>query len=116
MQCCGFARIGLLVSAILLTVAQVQAQTGNLPLNVAQPAGEEQTAHESQSPSEIMQSYLVAEKFDELDRMADKYRHDKSRMTGGGWKLRHFYTTLDSPQLTDKDSQEHIAHLERWIQ
>ena len=116
MRRCGFASVGLLVSAMLVSVTQVQAQAGSQPINGAQTAAEEQAVHESPSSSEIVQSDLIAEQFDALDRIADKYRRDKARMTGGGWKLRHFYTLLDSPQLTDKDSQEHIAHLEHWIQ
>jgi Domain of unknown function (DUF4034) len=59
---------------------------------------------------------LVQEKFDELDRMAAEYRSEKSRLPGGDWKLRLFYSALDAPQLTDKDSVDHIAHLERWMQ
>jgi outer membrane protein assembly factor BamD (BamD/ComL family) len=63
-----------------------------------------------------VESNLVDEKFDELDRMAAEYRGEESRFPGGEWKLREFYGALDAPQLTDKDSADHIAHLERWMQ
>ncbi len=65
---------------------------------------------------QLVESNLVDEKFDELDHMAAEYRSDKSRFPGGEWKLRSFYGALDAPQLTDKDSVDHIAHLERWMQ
>jgi len=58
---------------------------------------------------------LIAGKFDDLDGMAAQYRRDKTRMPGGEWVLRKFYAALDAPQLTDKDSMEHIAHLEDWM-
>jgi hypothetical protein len=64
----------------------------------------------------LIESNLVDEKFDELDRMAAEYRGDRSRCPGGDWKLRVFYADLDAPQLTDKDSVDHIAHLEHWMQ
>ena len=62
-----------------------------------------------------IESDLIAEKFDELDRMADGYRLYKTRVPGGAWRLRQFYTVLDAPQLTDKDSVEHITHLQHWM-
>ncbi len=62
-----------------------------------------------------IQADLVAEKFDDLDHLAAQLRLDKSRFPGGDWKLRMFYSALDAPQLTDKDSVEHIAHLENWM-
>ena len=58
---------------------------------------------------------LIAEKFDDLDRMADEYRRERSRLPGGEWRLRVFYTALDAPQMTDKDSIDHLAHLEHWM-
>lgn len=64
----------------------------------------------------MVETDLVEEEFDELDRMATEYRSEKSRFPGGDWKLRQFYGALDAPQLTDKDSVDHIAHLEHWMQ
>ena len=62
-----------------------------------------------------IQTNLIAEKFDDLDQLASQLRRDKSRFPGGEWKLRIFYSALDAPQQTDKDSMDHIAHLERWM-
>jgi hypothetical protein len=63
----------------------------------------------------LIESDLVAEKFDNLDRMAAQFRSEKARFPGGEWKLRYFYGALDKPELSDKDSLDHLAHLRRWI-
>jgi hypothetical protein len=63
----------------------------------------------------LIQTDLVEEKFDDLDRMAAQYRSEKSRFPGGEWKLLYFYGALDAPQLTDKDTLDHLEHLKRWI-
>lgn len=62
-----------------------------------------------------LQSDLIAEKFDVLDAAADRLRAEKTRVPGGQWQLRLFYTALDAPQQTEQDSQEHVAHLEHWM-
>jgi len=51
-----------------------------------------------------IESDLVAEKFDDLDQMADDYRRSEARLPGGAWRLRLFYEALDAPQQTDKDT------------
>lgn len=63
-----------------------------------------------------IQSDLIAEKFDDLDRMADQYRREKSRLPGGEWRLRLFYAALDAPRQSDQDTRDHLAHLEHWMQ
>lgn len=63
-----------------------------------------------------VEALLVAENFDDLDRMADGFRREKTRLPGGGWRLRQFYGLLDAPQLTDKDTIDHLAHLANWMQ
>jgi Domain of unknown function (DUF4034) len=63
----------------------------------------------------LIETNLVEEKFDELDRMAYELRSQKTRATGGSWKLTEFYGALDKPMLSDKDTLDHIAHLKRWI-
>lgn len=62
-----------------------------------------------------LEADLIAEKFDDLDRLAETYRRDKGRLPGGDWKLRAFYEALDAPQLTDKDTTDHLNHLEHWM-
>lgn len=62
-----------------------------------------------------IQSNLVSEKFDDLDNMANRYRREKSRLPGGEWRLRLFYSALDAPHQTDQDTRDHLAHLEHWM-
>jgi hypothetical protein len=62
-----------------------------------------------------LQADLIAEKFDGLDQIADQLRSGKTRLPGGQWQLRLFYTALDAPQQTEGDSVEHVAHLEHWM-
>jgi len=62
-----------------------------------------------------IESDLVAEKFDDLDQMADDYRRSEARLPGGAWRLRLFYEALDAPQQTDKDTVDHLEHLHHWM-
>jgi hypothetical protein len=62
-----------------------------------------------------VRAYLVAEQFDELDRLADQFRRDRERWPGGQWKLHTLYEALDAPHQTDKDSVEHLEHLRHWM-
>jgi hypothetical protein len=63
----------------------------------------------------LIETNLVEEKFDDLDRMAYQLRSEKTRAAGGSWKLTEFYGALDRPTLTDKDTLDHLAHLKRWV-
>jgi hypothetical protein len=62
-----------------------------------------------------LQADLIAEKFDTLDTTADHLRSEKTRLPGGQWQLRLFYSALDAPQQSEQDSVEHITHLEHWM-
>ena len=109
---CLLVVAGMMLAGPRLGLAQanaVAAQTEG-----AESADSDVVLHEGRWQREI-ETDLIAEKFDELDRMAEGYRRDKTRMPGGDWRLRYFYQALNSPQETDKDSQEHIDHLEKWM-
>jgi hypothetical protein len=109
-----FAAILVLAPALLLFVSKpLPAQ--EVPANNTAPEADP-SALQGSSWTHLVESDLVQEKFDELDRMAAEYRSEKSRFPGGEWKLRELYGALDAPQLTDKDSVDHIAHLEHWMQ
>jgi hypothetical protein len=113
-------RILRLVSLLVLAPALLLFSAKPLPAqdaaaNHVVSAGDESVQSEG-SFRELVATNLIQEKFDDLDRIAAEYRGEKSRLAGGDWKLRVFYDTLDAPQQTDKDSVDHIAHLERWMQ
>ncbi len=97
----------------LLFNVPYQAAAQTVPANDS-PAINLEDPHEGRWMRSI-ESALIAEKFDELDSMANQYRRDKSRVPGGEWRLRLFYTALDAPQQTDKDTLDHLAHLEHWM-
>ena len=97
-------------------------------LSIAAIAGYAQapdaTSNEAGNGDELLQerqwvrtirSNLINEKFDDLDRMADQYRREKSRLPGGDWRLAIFYSVLDAPYQTDRDTLDHLAHLEHWM-
>ena len=91
------------------------AQNGGSGGVQASAADEDEGTHDGMGPNHIA-TYLVEERFDELDRIADTFRREKTREKGGNWKLYELYEDLDAPEKTDKDSLEHLAHLEKWVQ
>jgi hypothetical protein len=78
-------------------------------------AEEDESALHGAHWTRLIETDLVEEKFEELDRMAAQFRSEKSRFNGGGWKLTAFYGALDKPELTDKDTRDHLEHLKHWI-
>lgn len=99
------------------TTAQTPAQTPAATRSVAldlETADDEAAQHESRWMRTI-DAALIAENFDDLDRMADQYRRNKTLLPGGDWRLRYFYTALDRPQLTEKDTVDHLDHLRHWV-
>jgi len=98
-----------LVAAIPLHAQAVQAQSV--------PASQD---NEDISASEglmirTVRTYLVQEKFDEIDRLADQYPRSKERWSGGNWKLHTLYEALDAPHQTEKDTVDHLEHLRKWM-
>jgi hypothetical protein len=61
---------------------------------------------------------LVEKNFNALEGAAHEARTEKSRFSGGVWKLYSFYTALSAPivgqQATDEDWKFHIATLKAW--
>ena len=109
-----FAALFVLVPTIFFFTKPVSAQISRLPANNA-TTEEDETALHGTRWFRAIETDLVTERFDNLDRMAAQYRSEKSRFPGGGWKLTAFYGALDAPQITDKDTREHLEHLRHWI-
>lgn len=66
-----------------------------------------------------VRSYLYAEKFSLLDRLASEVRASKERFPGGAWKLNAFYVGLGGPGQGDNAPpigwELHINKLEKWL-
>lgn len=63
---------------------------------------------------------LKAEKFEQLDCIADRARSGKERFPGGGWKIHTFYWALSSPvqypvkRATQEEWNDYLGRLQRW--
>jgi hypothetical protein len=109
-------RARLLASAILLIAATtLAARLTQAQVPTPPPSASDEAATDSLTWSQDLEAKLVAEKFDNLDRIADHLRRDKTRVRGGDWKLALFYAALDRPLLNDKDSVDHLEHLHHWM-
>jgi len=108
-------RFHVFLLAVLLVgvLPGARAQRGDAP---ASATADDDVTHSLEQWKRSVESSLIQEKFAGLDRMADQYRREKTRLPGGEWQLRLFYEALNAPHQTDKDTRDHIAHLERWIQ
>ena len=70
---------------------------------------EEATPQESKA-ARMLQADLEAERFEELDQIAQRFRESKARVAGGGWRLRQFYTQLLGDPKSDEAVQQHMAN------
>jgi len=112
-----FARMSILLPVVLLVASgctYAQTDTVRDPVAPSQSAADEFSIHKP-GWAQSVEAALIAGRFDDLDRLADQYRREKTRLKGGDWCLREFYAALDAPQQSDKDSQEHIDRLEQWM-
>jgi Domain of unknown function (DUF4034) len=100
---------------LLLMVRPLPAQVANPATNAASKSSTDDADWTGYQWEKRVEADLVEDKFDDLDRMADKYRREKTRQPGGVWKLRSFYELLDSPELSDADSSAHLEHLQKWM-
>ena len=113
MTCVRFAALSLLLSVPAAVSLHAQTTAAQNP-TVASVADMDPTHHTGQW-ARAVEAALVAEQFDDLDRAAETYRRDKTRLPGGNWVLRTFYEVLDAPQATDKDAVDHLDHLQHWM-
>ncbi len=67
---------------------------------------------------EAVRNLLLADNFDELDRLAGRERSTKSRFPGGGWRLYVFYKAVSGRDFDATSEPEVVAdikHLKRWV-
>jgi hypothetical protein len=104
----------LFLGMAVLAARTVRAQLIPLLPPIVSDSEEEATPQQSKA-AKLIQDDLAAERFDELDQIADGFRRNKTRARGGGWRLHTFYSELLGKPESDDAVKEHIAHLEHWI-
>ena len=109
-----FAALLILLASLAFFSKPLQAQAAPATPK-AMASNEDESSCSGSKWTRLIETDLVEEKFDELDRMAYQLRSEKRRAAGGSWKLKEFYGALDKPMLTDKDTLDHMAHLRHWI-
>jgi hypothetical protein len=82
------------------------------------PAPSPDDNEEAQKYAAAILQLFQQENFQELDRLATEARATKARFTGGAWKLRTIYLTMDQPaqgeNAAESDWAQHLGRLERW--
>jgi len=101
-----------LVLALGIGVSSMRAQLITLPPEP--PASDmQQEATAPQSLQGRAAFLLLHAEYDEIDRLADRARSQKSRAIGGAWKLRRIYGGLAVP--SGSNPEDHITRLKLWI-
>jgi len=73
--------------------------------------------HAFEEYEDAIAQLLKERKFAELDCLADQAWVEKSRFSGGTWKLAEIYTALEEPRPghpTEPDWRQHLRLLEQW--
>ncbi|SEF51458.1 protein of unknown function [Bryocella elongata] len=114
-------RIPLLLCAAALTIPapRLFAQLEPPGAHATAPDNEQETDEAEEGSRQLIHDVradLIAERFDNIDRLAAGFRRDKSRWNGGAWKLRTLYGALDAPHQTEPDTVAHLDLLRRWMQ
>ena len=58
---------------------------------------------------------LAKGEYDQLDRIADKARREKTRAAGGAWRLRSIYSGLSAASGSATGYEDTITRLQAWI-
>jgi hypothetical protein len=94
-----------------LTAAEFTSMNGDFSADV----------HAVRNYESAMAGMLKAEKFEQLDCLADHARSGKERLPGGAWKLYLLYGGLWDPvqypvtHATREDWNAHLQHLQSWV-
>lgn len=93
-----------------------------LEIQTATPATNDEDADADSESARAFQTtvrgVLENENFAQLEEIASTARSQKSRFSGGAWKLHTFYGVLKVPgsqTATDTEWNAHIERLQRWI-
>jgi len=104
--------------ALGLVLPAMQAAAQTVPLLPAISSPDAQQDGPQDTPGKHSLQAHVADLFahadyDEIDRIADKIRLDKTRLAGGGWQITRVYSGLEARDGVLEE--DHIAQLKAWI-
>jgi len=110
MVVCGFAFAQVpnaKLSSCLLTDTEAAGLSGDTSIDI----------HAVSNYSKAITDLLKAEKFEQLDCLADSARSHKETFPGGMWKIHAIYSGLEKPPLhaTQEDWDIHMESLQRWV-
>jgi hypothetical protein len=115
-----FSRVSsvfVLALGVCLLGARASAQTPYRPLRTlpseAPSPDDQESSVEANTVAAKVAAMLVKGDYAEIDQLAQKYRSEKTRLPGGGWKLAELYEGLKAPDRFHPE--EHIARLNAWI-
>jgi hypothetical protein len=101
----------------IILAACLGARSSPAQLIMLPPDGDPNAAEQNPAQMNYEQriaAMLVQGQYDDLDRLADKARRDKTRVTGGAWRLTHLYTGLTALTKTDT-AEQNIGRLKNWV-
>lgn len=93
------------------------AQGQTVPVPIANDDASEVDAQPVQAFRTTVRNALNHEDFAQLEEIASAARSEKSRFTGGDWKLHAFYLTVQGPgseTAPDMTWTHHMERLQRW--
>ena len=121
---CKGKSVTLWIALFLLSVASLgNAQVKNVTVPATTCKAEEEeidTATDRyalQTYQHALRRLLVQKDFDAVDCIANQARLQKTRFSGGLWKLHEIYVGLERPEghLTEPDWEQHLSRLDTWV-
>jgi len=104
-----------LLLAFGIAVLPLRAQLVTLPPPPDPTAAADDGVPDQRNLEGRIAAMLRAGQYDEIDRIADKARREKTRMTGGAWRLRHIYTGLAPREKSESAMNNTMTRLQLWI-
>jgi hypothetical protein len=104
--------VGVALLPALVTAQLIPLLPHNLPPDPASSDPQEDSVAAKSLHAKVA-AMLLRGNYDEIDRLAEKLRSEKTRLPGGVWKLLHLYEGLRAPDRSHPEDQ--IARLNAWI-
>jgi Domain of unknown function (DUF4034) len=105
----------LIAGALIACAPPARAQLITLPSRPDPAATADEPTPDQRTLEGRIAGLLIAGQYDDIDRLADKARREKTRLTGGAWRLRHIYTGLAPREKSESAMNNTITRLNLWI-